>query len=107
VVDTSTPEQRCIGRQRVKSVQQPKLVVAPSKWMCDHSVMNEANSWRYQSHSLERDERLLPGRPSTAEITMWPWVIGALSLAAVVNQVVIALCRRAQAATESDPHEGW
>jgi hypothetical protein len=36
---------------------------------------------------------------------MWPWVIGSLSLAAVVNQIAIALCRRAQAATEPDPHE--
>jgi hypothetical protein len=48
-----------------------------------------------------------PPAQNTAEITMWPWVIGSLSLAAVVNQIVIALCRRAQAATESDPHEGW
>jgi len=38
---------------------------------------------------------------------MWPWVIGSLSLAAVVNQIVIALCRRVQAATEPDPHEQW
>jgi hypothetical protein len=52
-------------------------------------------------------ERILPARQNTAEITMWPWVIGSLSLAAVVSQIVIALCRRAQAATESDPHEGW
>jgi hypothetical protein len=29
---------------------------------------------------------------------MWPWVIGSLSLAAAVNQIAIALCRRAQAA---------
>jgi hypothetical protein len=33
------------------------------------------------------------------------WVIGAFSLAAVVNQIAIALCRRAQAATEPDRHE--
>jgi hypothetical protein len=26
---------------------------------------------------------------------MWPWVIGSLSLAAAVNQIAIALCRRA------------
>jgi hypothetical protein len=31
---------------------------------------------------------------------MWVWAIGAFSLAAVVNQIAIALCRRAQAATE-------
>jgi hypothetical protein len=46
-----------------------------------------------------RDERLLPGRRETAEIMMWMWAIGALSLAAVVNQIAIALCRSAQAAT--------
>jgi hypothetical protein len=56
---------------------------------------------------LERDERLLPGRQNTAEITMSPWVIGSLSLAAVVNHIAIALCRRAQAVTEPDPHERW
>jgi hypothetical protein len=49
-------------------------------------------------------ERLLPGRRDTAEIMMWVWVIGAFSLAAVVNQIAIALCRRAQA-TEPDLHE--
>ncbi|MDT5198153.1 MAG: hypothetical protein QOH20_4907, partial [Mycobacterium sp.] len=26
---------------------------------------------------------------------------------AAVNQIAIALCRRAQAATGSDPHERW
>ena len=31
---------------------------------------------------------------------MWVWTIGAFSLAAVVNQIAIVLCRRAQAATE-------
>jgi len=36
---------------------------------------------------------------------MWPGVIGALSLAAVVNQIAIALCRRAQSATKPDLHE--
>jgi hypothetical protein len=36
---------------------------------------------------------------------MWVWAIGAFSLAAVVNQVAIALCRRAQAATEPDLDE--
>ncbi|MDT5240538.1 MAG: hypothetical protein QOD97_2736 [Mycobacterium sp.] len=36
---------------------------------------------------------------------MWPWVIGSLSLAAAVNQIAIALCRRAQAATGRDHHE--
>jgi hypothetical protein len=54
---------------------------------------------------LERDERLLPGRQNTAEITMWPWVIGSLSLAAVVNHIAIALCLRAQAVTEPDLHD--
>ena len=34
-------------------------------------------------------------------------VIGAFSLAAVVNQMAIALCRRAQAATETElPEQG-
>ena len=36
---------------------------------------------------------------------LWAWAIGALSLAAVVNQIAIALCRRAQAATEPDQYE--
>jgi hypothetical protein len=36
---------------------------------------------------------------------MWVWAIGAFSLTAVVNQIAIALCRRAQAATEPGPHE--
>ena len=38
-------------------------------------------------------------------IMLWALVIGAFSLAAVVNQIAIALCRRAQAATEPDLHE--
>ncbi len=46
-----------------------------------------------------------PGRRDTAEIMMWAWAIGAFSLAAVVNQIVIALCRRAQDATEPDLHK--
>jgi len=33
---------------------------------------------------------------------MWPWVICSLSLAAVVNQIAIAVCRRAQAAAQPD-----
>jgi hypothetical protein len=33
------------------------------------------------------------------------WAVGAFSLAAVVNQIAIALCRRAQAVTEPDLHE--
>jgi hypothetical protein len=36
---------------------------------------------------------------------MWAWSIGACALAAVVNQIAIALCRRAQTATEPDLHE--
>jgi hypothetical protein len=31
---------------------------------------------------------------------MWAWVMGSCSLAAVVNQLAIALCRRAQDAAE-------
>jgi hypothetical protein len=38
---------------------------------------------------------------------MWAWMIGAFCLAAVVNQIVIAQCRRAQVATEPDRHEQW
>jgi hypothetical protein len=38
---------------------------------------------------------------------MWAWAMGSCSLAAVVNQIAIALCRRAQAATEPDHHEQW
>ena len=36
---------------------------------------------------------------------MWAWAIGVFSVAAVVNQIAIALCWRAQAATEPDRHE--
>jgi hypothetical protein len=36
---------------------------------------------------------------------LWAWAIGALSLAAVVNQVAITLCRRGQAAIEPDQYE--
>jgi len=36
---------------------------------------------------------------------MWAWAIGVFSVAAVVNQIAIALCRRAQAATEPDLHQ--
>jgi hypothetical protein len=36
---------------------------------------------------------------------MWVWAIGAFLLAAVVNQIAIALCRRAQVATEPDQYE--
>jgi len=67
---------------------------------CDHSFIYEANPCRYQSNSPERDERLPPAPRDTAETMMW--VIGAFSLAAVVNQIAIALCRRAQATTEPD-----
>ena len=69
------------------------------------SFIDEANPWQYQLNSLERDERLLPGRPHTTEIMMWAWMFGAFSVAAVVNQIAIALCRRAHAATEPDPHQ--
>jgi hypothetical protein len=37
---------------------------------------------------------------------MWGWTIGAFALAAVVNQIAIALCRRAQVATGPNRHEG-
>jgi hypothetical protein len=43
----------------------------------------------------------------TAEIMMWVWTIGAFYLAAVVNQIAIGQCRRAQTATEPDLHEQW
>jgi hypothetical protein len=36
---------------------------------------------------------------------MGAWTIGAFSVAAVVNQIAIALFRRAQAATEPDLHQ--
>jgi hypothetical protein len=67
-----------------------------SGW-CDHSFIDEANPWQYSSDSLERDERLLPGCRDTAELTMWVCAFGAFCLAALVNQIAIALCRRAQA----------
>jgi hypothetical protein len=38
---------------------------------------------------------------------MWAWAIGVFSVAAVVNQIAIALFRRAQAATELDLHQQW
>ena len=44
------------------------------------------------------------------EPTLYPTTtraIGAFSVAALVNQIAIALCRRAQAATEPDLHEQW
>jgi hypothetical protein len=40
----------------------------------------------------------------SAEIMMWVWTIGAFYLAAVVNQIAITPCRRAQAA-EPGSHE--
>jgi len=42
-----------------------------------------------------------------AGIMMWAWTIGAFCLAAVMNQIVIALCRRAQGTTEPDRHVQW
>jgi hypothetical protein len=37
---------------------------------------------------------------------MWVWAVDACSVAAVVNQIAIALCRRAQA-TEPELYEHW
>ena len=68
---------------------------------CDHSFVKDASK-QYLSNSLELDERLLPCRRETAEIIMGAWAICVLSVAAVVNQIAIALCRRGQAATEPD-----
>jgi len=45
------------------------------------------------------------GTPRATEIVLWASAIGALSLAAVVNQVAITLCRRGQAAIEPDQYE--
>jgi hypothetical protein len=36
---------------------------------------------------------------------MWTWAIGACFLAAVLNQIGIALCRRAQGTNDSDIRE--
>ena len=36
---------------------------------------------------------------------MWAWAIGVFSVAAVVNQIAIALCWRAQGATETGLHQ--
>ena len=36
---------------------------------------------------------------------MGAWAIGVFSVAGVVNQIAIALFRRAQAVTEPDPHQ--
>jgi hypothetical protein len=38
---------------------------------------------------------------------MWAWSIGAFSVAAVVNQIAIAVCWRALAATEPDLYKQW
>ena len=43
------------------------------------------------------------GESKAVGIILWALAIGTLSLAAVVNRIAIALCRRAQAATE--PHQ--
>ena len=79
--------------------------MAPSKWIVLHSVLHEANPSQYLSNSLERDERLLRGRRGTSKIIMWMWAMSACSLAAVVNQIAIVACRRAQAAIEPDLDE--
>ena len=77
-----------------------------SKWIVlalrDRTTRIHSNNY---PNSLERDERLLRDRRDTVEIMMWVWAIGAFSVAAVVNQIAIALCWRAQDATESDIHE--
>jgi len=36
---------------------------------------------------------------------MWAWAIGVFSVAAVVNQIAIALCWRPQGATEPELHQ--
>jgi hypothetical protein len=56
--------------------------VCPSAGLCCSTIGGGIN---------RDDERLLPGRRDTAEIMMWEWAIGAFSLAAVVNQIAIAL----------------
>lgn len=38
---------------------------------------------------------------------MWAWAIGSLSLAAVANQIVIAVYWRALAATQPDLYQQW
>jgi hypothetical protein len=79
-------------------------VAARFKMSCG-AVKVDRQTSRYASNSPERDERVLPARPETAEIMMWVWAIGAFSVAAVVNQIAIVLCRRAQACTEPYQYE--
>ena len=80
----------------------------PSKWIVRPlRVIADANPKQYPSISLQHAERPLPGRRDIAEITMFVWAFGGFSLAALLNQIAIALCRRAQVATGPDHHEQW
>ena len=72
---------------------------------CDDSFIDEANPRQFPSNSLERDGWLAARGRDAVGIMMWAWVIGGILLAAVVNQIAIALCRRAQVATEPDQYE--
>jgi len=38
---------------------------------------------------------------------MWAWAISSFSLAAVLNQIAIAVCWRALAATQPDLYKQW
>jgi hypothetical protein len=52
------------------------------------------------------DGLLVCGRGAVG-IMMWAWTIGAFFVAAIVHQIAIALCRRAQVCTEPDQYEQW
>jgi hypothetical protein len=58
--------------------------------------------------AVKADRATTPSKTRESEAVgtmLWAWAIGALSLAAVVNQVAITLCRRGQAAIEPDQYE--
>jgi hypothetical protein len=75
--------------------------VVPSKWMVRPLFYRRSESIATSINSLECGERLPSVRRTTAGVIMWAWAIGSFSLAAVVNQIAIALWWRALAATDT------
>jgi hypothetical protein len=79
------PELRCIGRQRLSARQEPIELWRHQKWIVRPHPQEHANP--------------------RVGIMLCASVISALALMAVVNQVAIVMCRRAQAPTELDQYE--